>query len=179
MASASIRYAQAFADVVFAKGWDAGKALGELQALAGLMAENEELRRVWENPALPLEQKRGLLDSIVARAGLSRPVRNFAAILIDHARMGMLPQVVRQLESELLRRMNLAEAEITSARELSPDEKRRLESQVQRLTGKQVRARYRSNPSLLGGAVVRIGSTVYDGSVLGQLNKIRERLAGA
>jgi|SRR6476469_2242467 F-type H+-transporting ATPase subunit delta len=179
MASASIRYAQAFADVVFGKHLDAGKSLQELQSLAELAAENDELRRVWENPALPVEQKRGLLDSIVARAGLSRPVRNFVAILIDHGRMPMLPQIVQQFESELLRRMNLAEAEITSARELGEDEKRGLERQIQRMTGKQVRARYSRDSSLLGGAVIKIGSTVYDGSVRGQLNRIREQLAGA
>jgi F-type H+-transporting ATPase subunit delta len=75
--------------------------------------------------------------------------------------------------------MNLAEAEITSARELGEDEKRGLERQIQRMTGKQVRARYSRDSSLLGGAVIKIGSTVYDGSVRGQLNRIREQLAGA
>jgi F-type H+-transporting ATPase subunit delta len=179
MASASFRYARALADVVFQKNLDAAKALLELQAICALTSESEDLRRVWENPALPPEQKRGLLDAIVARSGISRPVRNFIAVLIDHGRMPLLPRITRQFETEVMARLNLAEAEITSARDLGDEEKRTLESQIARMTGKQVRARYHRDPALLGGAVIRIGSTIYDGSVLGQLHKIREQLAGA
>jgi F-type H+-transporting ATPase subunit delta len=158
---------------------DPGKTLQDLHSLCDLVAANEELRRVWENPALPPEQKRGLLDAIVQRSGISQPVRNFVAVVMDHGRMPLLPHIVKQFESEMLARLNLAEAEITSARDLSDQEKRTLESQIERMTGKRVRARYGRDPGLLGGAVIKIGSTIYDGSVLGQLNKIREQLAGA
>jgi len=178
MASASLRYARALTDVVFGRNLEADKALRELQSICELMAENEDLRRVWENPALPPEQKRGLLDAIVARGGISRPVRNLVAVVMDHGRMALLPHIAKQFESEVMARLNLAEAEITSARELGEEEKRALEDQIARMTGKQVRARYGHNPGLLGGAVVKIGSTIYDGSVLGQLNKMREQLTG-
>ena len=71
------------------------------------------------------------------------------------------------------------EAEISSARQLSAEEKRELESQVERLTGKKVRARYASDPELLGGVMVRVGSTIYDGSVRGQLEKMKQELITA
>ena len=61
---------------------------------------------------------------------------------------------------------------------MSEPEKRSLEAQVERITGKRARARYSRDPSLLGGAVVKVGSTIYDGSVLGQLQRIREQIAG-
>ena len=99
------------------------------------------------------------------------------AVLIDHRRLPFLPRIVEQLEKELDARMGFAEALISSARELGDAEKRALEAQVAKVTGKKVRAQYGLDPSLLGGAVVRIGSTIYDGSVVGQLEKIRERLS--
>lgn len=176
MAAVSSRYARAFADVVMERKLDAGRVRSELRSLAGIVAQNTELRRVWEAPALPAAQKRAVLDALVKRAGASPMVRNFLAVLIDHERVPLLEQIVRQFETELDRRMNLAEAEITSARDLSPDEKRVLETEIERLTGKKVRASYHRDSSLLGGAVIKVGSTIYDGSVLGQLNKIREHL---
>jgi len=114
---------------------------------------------------------------LAARENFARPVRNFVAVLIDHQRIGFFTQIVREVEKELNQRMGIAEAEISSARELSESEKRELETQVSRLTGKRVRASYTRDTSLLGGAVVRVGSTIYDGSVLGQLQRIREQIA--
>ena len=178
MASVVNTYARAFADAVLAMRLDPAKALREAQALAKLVSESKDLREVWETPSITAEQKRAVLDAIVAREGTSRTVRNFIAVLIDHRRTNFLSAIVQQFELELDRRMGFAEAEITSARELSESERRVLEGQVQNLTGKKVRARYFRDTSLLGGAVVRVGSTIYDGSVSGQLEKIREQLAG-
>jgi F-type H+-transporting ATPase subunit delta len=176
MAAVSSRYARAFADVVMERRLDAAQVRRELRSLAEVVDQNSELRRVWEAPALPAAQKRAVLDALGKRAGISPMVRNFLAVLIDHERISMLDQILRQFEVELDRRLNLAQAEITSARDLSPEEKRVLEAEVGRLTGKQVRASYFRDASLLGGAVIKVGSTIYDGSVLGQLNKIREHL---
>ena len=179
MASVTSVYARAFADVVLESRLDASATLAQLHGLSALLQENPDLRRVWENPAISAEQKRGVLDAIAKREGLSRQVRNFVAVLIDHRRMHFFDAIVAQLGHELDARMGFAEAEITSARDLSDPEKRSLEAQVGRLTGKKVRARYLRNASLLGGAVVRVGSTIYDGSVLGQLERIREQIAGS
>lgn len=176
MASVASTYARAFADVVFSTHLDANRALGGLHRIADLLHESTELRRVWENPAVPADQKRKLLDVIVEREGIERYVRNLVAVLIDHRRVQFLGRIIEQLKKELDARMGFAEAEITSARALGDAEKRALESQVAKVTGKKVRAQFELDASLLGGAVVRVGSTIYDGSVKGQLEKIREAL---
>lgn len=177
MASVSNTYARAFADVVFSAHLDAARAVGGLRQIAALFSESIELRRVWENPAVPAEQKRKLLDVIVQRDGIERQVRNLVAVLIDHRRLPFLPRIVEQFEKELDARMGFAEAQISSARELGSGEKQALEAQIARTTGKKVRATYGLDSSLLGGAVVRIGSTIYDGSVKGQLERIKEAIS--
>jgi len=177
VASVASTYARAFADVVFGARLDAAKATGGLRRIAGLIAESVELRRVWENPAVPADQKRKLLDAIVQREGIDKPVRNLVAVLIDHKRLPFLPRIVEQLEKELDARMGFAEAQISSARELGAAEKKSLEAQIEKTTGKKVRATYGLDASLLGGAVVRIGSTIYDGSVKGQLERIKEAIS--
>jgi len=177
MASVTNTYARAFADAVFDMRLDPAKTLREAQAIAELVAQSKELREVWETPSITPEQKRAVLDAIVAREGISRAVRNFVAVLIDHRRTSFLSAIVKQFELELDSRMGFAEAQITSARDLSDPERRALEAQVGRMTGKKVRARYSRDGSLLGGVIVRLGSTIYDGSVAGQLERIREQLA--
>ena len=179
MASVTSTYARAFVDVVLEKRLDATKILQELHALGALLAEHRDLRRIWENPAIPAQQKRNLLDAIVAHEGISRPVRNFLAVLMDHRRVQLFERIIDAFEQELNQRLGFAEAEVTSARELNDAEKRALEAQVEKLTGKKVRARYSRDRSILGGAIIKVGSTIYDGSVLGQLHKIREQLAGS
>ena len=177
MASVASTYARAFADVVLDARLDANRATASLRRIVALFAESADLRRVWENPAVPAEQKRKLLDAIAQREGTDKQVRNLVAVLIDHRRVQFLPGIVDQLEKELDARLGFAEAQISSARELGAAEKRALEDQVAKMTGKKVRASYGLDASLLGGAVVRVGSTIYDGSVKGQLERIKEAIS--
>ncbi len=179
MASISGRYARAFAEVIFDLRVPPEQALGELSEIAALLKSNEDLRTVLGNPAVPHRQKLSLLDAIVSRLGGSRALRNFLAVLIDHRRIGQIEEIARQVRQELNQRMGIAEARISSARELSSEERQLLERQITAITGKQVQATYSRDPSLLGGAVVRVGSTIYDGSVRGQLRRIKESLATA
>jgi F-type H+-transporting ATPase subunit delta len=176
MASVASTYARAFADVVLSAHLDASRAVGGLREIARLLSENAILKRVWQNPAVPAEQKRKVLDAIVQREDIDKPVRNLVAVLIDHRRVPFLPRIIEQLEKELDSRLGFAEAQISSVRELADAEKRALEAQVAKTTGKKVRAQYALDSSLLGGAVIRVGSTIYDGSVKGQLEKIREAI---
>lgn len=148
-----------------------------MRRIAGLLTESADLRRVWENPAVPAEQKRRLLDAIVEREAIEHHARNLVAVLIDHRRVQFLGRIVEQLKKELDARLGFAEAHITSARELGDAEKRALEAQIEKVTGKKVRSQFGLDASLLGGAVVRVGSTIYDGSVKGQLEKIREAIS--
>ncbi|MGA8763857.1 MAG: ATP synthase F1 subunit delta [Candidatus Sulfotelmatobacter sp.] len=177
MASVPSTYARAFADVVLSARMDANRAIAELRTITSLLGESAELRRVWENPAIPAEQKRRVLDVIAQRDEITKQTRNLVAVLIDHRRVQFLEAIIQQLEKELDARLGFGEAEITSARELDDAEKHTLEARVGKLTGKKVRARYDQDRSLLGGAVVRVGSTIYDGSVKGQLEKIREAIS--
>jgi len=177
MAAVASRYARALVDVVLDKKIDG--AVEQVNSIVGAIRENDELRRVWEAPDIPADQKRRLLDAIGSRIGLSRTVRNFFAILIDHQRIAMVEQIARQFEVELDAALGFAEAQVTSARPLSDEEKRQVESRVAAITGKKVRARYGADPELLGGVMVQVGSTIYDGTVRGQLQKLREQLASS
>ena len=177
MASVASTYARAFADVVLSDRLNADRSIAELRTIATLLSQSSDLRRVWENPAVPAEQKRNVLDVIAERDAVSGQVRNLVAVLIDHRRIHFLDPIIVQLEKELDARLGFAEAEITSARELGDAEKREFESQVQKLTGKKVRAHYGQDASLLGGAMVRIGSTIYDGSVKGQLERLKAAIS--
>jgi hypothetical protein len=104
-------------DVVLSANLDPATCHGRGIApdLRVLLAESEDLRRVWENPAIPAEQKRGLLDAIAQREGISKAVRNLVAVLIDHRRVQFLDAVIQQLEKELDARLGFAEAQITLA----------------------------------------------------------------
>jgi F-type H+-transporting ATPase subunit delta len=177
MASVTSTYARALADVVFDQHLDPGKTLQEAQSLAQLVESSQQLREVWEAPSIPAEQKRSLLDAIVARENLSRPMRNFMAVLMDHRRIKFLEPIVTEFGQELNRRLGFTEVEIISARELGREERNALEAQLENLTGRKVRARYQQDGAILGGAIVKLGSTIYDGSVKGQLERIREAIS--
>ncbi len=179
MATVTNTYARAFADVVMSKHLDAAATLAEAQQIAELVSESKILRDVWEAPTIPTDQKRAVLDGIVERAKISPPVRNFVAVIMDHGRTKFLSEIVAQFSQELNHRLGFAEAQITTARELGPEERSRLERDFSRLTGKKVRATYTRDREILGGAVARVGSTIYDGSVKGQLERIREQLASS
>jgi F-type H+-transporting ATPase subunit delta len=176
-ASVTNTYARAFADAVIAKHLDPARALQEAQSVAELVASSKELREVWETPSIAAAQKRAVLDAIVARQGISQTVRNFVAVLIDHRRVHFLGPIVKQFEQEMNLRLGFIEAEITSTHDLSPSDRSTLEARVEKLTGKKVRARYSNDASILGGAVVRVGSTIYDGSVRSQLDRIKQAIS--
>jgi F-type H+-transporting ATPase subunit delta len=171
-------YARAFADVVLkpANHLDPDRALRELYGMEALLRQSDQLRRVLENPSIPGDRKRAVLDAIAAKLGIIPQVRNFVAVITDHRRLRLFSEILKQLEQELNDRQGFAEAEVHSARQLSDPEKRLLEAEIAKLTGKKVRARYQQDAELLGGAVVQLGSTIYDGSVKGQLERIREQL---
>jgi len=155
---------------------DPARMLQELHGIEALLKESDQLRRVLENPSIPGDRKRAVLDAITQRLGTTRQVRNFVAVITDNRRLPLFSEILKQLEQELDDRQGFAEAQVSSARQLSDPEKQMLEVEIAKMTGKKVRARYAQDASLLGGAVVQVGSTIYDGSVKGQLEKIREQL---
>lgn len=176
MASVIGAYARAFADVVLRGKLDPAGMIEQLRGADALLAESAALRRVLENPSIPSEGKLGVLDGIAQKTGMARPTRNFLAVLTDHRRLPLLGDITREVEQELNNRLGIADAEVRSARDLNDSEKKLLEAEITKLTGKRVRARFQRDAALLGGAVVQVGSTIYDGSVAGQLERIREEL---
>jgi F-type H+-transporting ATPase subunit delta len=179
MAAVAGRYARAFAEVITAQKLDGDKTAGELDDMVAMISENHDLRNIFQNPAVDHKQKLGLLDAIMNKAGGPKVLRNFLAVLIDHNHIGQMKEIAKMFRRELDDRMGIADAQVSSARELNGAERKDLERRLTTVTGKKVRATYSEDAGLLGGAIVRVGSTIYDGSVRGQLEKIKQQIATA
>jgi F-type H+-transporting ATPase subunit delta len=175
--SASLQYANALADIALAQG--AGDAaLRQLLDFREAYAESSELRRFMASPAVDREAKHGVIEKLVARLGATKIVRNFLFVIADHNRMHIFPEIVDSFVEVVRERQGIAEAEISSAIELSAAQKAEFAFTLERMTGQRIEAKYSLDPSLLGGAVVRIGDAIYDGSVRNRLNEMRSKLTG-
>jgi F-type H+-transporting ATPase subunit delta len=169
------RYAAALADVAFDEG-SAERVRSDLAAFVAAFDESPELRNVLETPSVAPELKRKIVDELSKRMSLGAPVRNFVFLLVDHRRTELLREIQQAFHQELNSRLGMADADVTSARELNEEERRELTAALERRTGKRIEAHFHRDASLLGGAVVRVGSVVYDGSVREQLTRLREQL---
>jgi len=174
--SASLQYATALADIALEQG-AAEPARKQLEDFGAAYAESAELRNVLANPAVDRTAKHGVIEKLVARLGASRIVRNFLFVIVDNQRTHLVPEILQSFEDVLRQREGVAEAEVSSAAELTAAQKTQLQQTLERLTGRKIQAKYSLDPALLGGAVVRIGDTIYDGSVRNRLNQMRARLA--
>jgi F-type H+-transporting ATPase subunit delta len=174
--SASLQYANALADIASAQGAaePAGKQLQEFGAAYG---QSAELRTFLASPAVSIEAKHAVIEKIAARLGASKIIRNFLFVLADHRRTLLIPEVIGAFRQVIRQRQGVAEAEISSAVELTAGQKKEMAATLAQLTGKKIEAKYALDPALLGGAVVRIGDTIYDGSLRSRLNEMRARLA--
>jgi len=180
MAVVDLRYARALAAVISDQKLDLIAAQGQLNDFANILAESDELREVLQNPSIPEPQKLKVLDALSARLGLSRPIRNFLALITHHERLHQLRDMITAYAGLADENSGIAEVEITTARPLDDANRRLLEQQVAKLAGEPaVKATYLTDPALLGGAVVKLGSTIYDGSIRAQLEQMRQRLATA
>jgi F-type H+-transporting ATPase subunit delta len=169
------RYAAALADVALAHK-TADRVKRDLAAFVEAFSSAADLRVFLDSPAVGRDAKQKVIEKIAAEMDLAPAVRNFVYILVDRRRTDMLSEIQQAFDAELNARLGIAEAEVTSARELSAAERKELTTALGRRTGKKIEARFRQDPSLVGGAVVRVGSTVYDGSVREQLIRLREQL---
>jgi F-type H+-transporting ATPase subunit delta len=174
--SATRQYATALADVAMAQR-AADAVTQQLVGFGALYAESPELRNFLSSPAVTREAKHRVIEKLLARVGGSEIVRNFLFVVIDHQRTHLLPEIIAAVQEEIKKREGITEAQVSSAVELSKAQKAEMEFTLERLTGKRVEAKFSLEPSLLGGAVVRLGDTVYDGSVRSRLNNLRARLA--
>ena len=180
MAIFAVRYAKAFADVVAEFHLGAPAVDQQLQSFLDAWDESAPLREVFGDPSVPVAQKVAVVDAMQSKLHLAPQVRNLLAVLIQHDRITAVHEVVAEYRRELQARLGIHHAEITTARPLNAHDKAALLEQIGSLTQSaagQVEATFTQDPSILGGVVVRIGSTVYDGSVLGRVERLREALS--
>jgi F-type H+-transporting ATPase subunit delta len=176
MAEFAARYARAFADVVLGDGNTIDQVNAQLNDFLSTLEGSADLRQALFNPALAADVRVRVIDALAPRLHLTREVRNLLAVLLRHDRMSAVEEIVAAFRAEVDRRQGISNVEVISARRLDADERSQMEQQVARLAGTQVRALFREDNGLMGGAVVRIGSTIYDGSVRGRLDRMKQEL---
>jgi F-type H+-transporting ATPase subunit delta len=176
MAAFVARYARAFADVVTAEKLDTAALDQQFNDFLATWDESTELRDFFVNPAVAATQKIAILDQLNIKLGLRKELRNLLAVLIKNDRIGEVREVAEAYRTELQARQGIRPVEIVTARELSDEDRTGLVAGVGKLAGAKIQASFKIDQSILGGTVVRIGSTVYDGSVRGRLERLKEAL---
>ncbi len=169
------RYAGALVDVAL-ENKQAEQVKQELAAFAAVLEESPDLHAFLANPSMARATKHAVIEQIVERMGASRTLRNYLFVIVDQRRAAMLPEIQQAFSRLLDTRMGIMQATVTSAAQLSDAERAELDAALARLTGHTVQAQFATNPALIGGAVVKIGSTIYDGSVRAQLDRLRVRM---
>jgi F-type H+-transporting ATPase subunit delta len=174
--AAATRYARALFDVALKEG-DIDQVGRDIGGFADLVASNDGLARALSNPAIPVQKKRAVVNDLVARAATLSPiVAKLLALLAERDRLALLPEIVRAYETRLMDHAQVVRAELITAVVLPADRLQALQQGLAHATGRQVRMESRVDPSILGGAIARVGGTVYDGSVTTQLEKLKQQL---
>jgi F-type H+-transporting ATPase subunit delta len=172
------RYAAALVDVVTAPGSkiEGAAATQQLREIEATVNASPQLRGILQNPAISRPRKRAVIGRIADAAGIAPQIKNFLFVAADRGRIGQLSEIREAFETLLDQRLGFMRADVTSAQALDAAQRERLEAQLKRISGKSIRPFYSVDPALVGGVVARIGSTVYDGSVRGQLETLRRKL---
>ena len=168
------RYAKALLDVVMRQ--DPQKILSELRAVRDLVTASEDLNTALLSPAVSPARKRAVIGRLLDPMGVSPAVRNFLFVVIDHRRIHDLPAIVEAFDVLLDERLGFVRADVASAHPLNDAQRREMESQLSRISGKQAKVAFATDSALIGGVVARVGGKVYDGSVRGQLERLRLKL---
>jgi F-type H+-transporting ATPase subunit delta len=171
------RYASALADVVLQRG-EAREVQQELRAWADMLRSNMNLREVFANPTIGLDQKRAVLKRLLEIAKPRPTTSNFLKVLLENQRITELDEINRKFAEALDDRAGVVAARVTTARPVAADTKQTVEAKLRSLTGKNVRVEFDTDSDIIGGIVSRIGSTIYDGSVRNQLEQIKEKMIG-
>jgi F-type H+-transporting ATPase subunit delta len=177
-AALAFRYARALADLAHQPGVDPEAVGRELIAFTGAIAGSADLQVILASPAVPPARKRAVISGLAPVVGISDLMRRFLIVVADHHRMSLLADVSEAFELVMDERLGVVRADVSSARELTPAQRAEVIAELARITGKNARARFSIEESLIGGLTARIGSTVYDGSVRGQLELLQQQLAG-
>ena len=178
LSAVATRYAKALAGVTSAPagGLSPQDALSQLRSFESALAASRELENALTTPAVPLSRKRAVVGRIAGLLELAPIARNFLFVLIDHRRIALLGVILHSFDLIMDERLGFARAEVSSPSELNESQRGAINAQLEHVTGKRIRMRFAVDPELIGGVVARIGSTVYDGSVRGQLQTLGRRL---
>jgi len=153
------------------------EAVSQLRAFAAALQSSHELYNVLTTPSVPSSRKKSALAKIGGVLGFAPVTRNFLFVLVDHHRITAFEDILDAFELVLDERLGFARAEVSSARELSEAQRSIINSKLEHMTGKRIRMRFQVDESIIGGVIARIGSTLYDGSVRGQLSSLGRRLS--
>jgi F-type H+-transporting ATPase subunit delta len=174
--TSAIRYARALFDVALKEQSDLDRLQHELSGLLGLLASNEPLRRALTSPAVPAPKKRAVVEAMIAQSPVPPILGKLLLMLADRDRLTLLPDLYDAFQRRVMDHRHIVRAEVATAVELPAAHIAALKDGLAKATGREVTLQTRVDPSLVGGAVARIGSTVYDGSVTTQLEKLRRSL---
>jgi F-type H+-transporting ATPase subunit delta len=175
------RYADALIDVVGAKNGEIDRAAEELAAFRDLVENHGELRLVLEAPSVPAQKKRAIVEAVLLAAGATNlEVRRLLLLLADRGRLALLPVVATTVAERVLQAKRIVPAAVVTAVPLGDDRRDALSKALGKATGYDVTITNRVDPSIVGGVVAQVGSIVFDGSVTGQIARMKHRLlAGA
>jgi F-type H+-transporting ATPase subunit delta len=171
------RYASALADVIIERNEESA-VREELTAWERMILSNPPLLEAFTNPTVPYEQKANVLNELITRTKVRPTTANFLRILLKNQRLSEIAHVNAKLAQVLDERAGVVSAQVTSARPVADSIKTALEEKLRLITGKRIRLSFQTDKTLLGGIVTRIGSTIYDGSVRAQLQRLGEELSG-
>jgi len=175
------RYARPYADALLgsvAADFDAAKWTAPMRDVAAAIGSNGMLRAVLANPSVKSDAKRAIVESLAGKAGVDELGRRFLRLLLDNRRIVQLPEVLDAIGEALDSRAGVVPARVTVASEIDAAARERVSAALSRATGKKVRATFATDPKLLAGFVARVGSTVYDASALGAIEKFKEEAHG-
>jgi F-type H+-transporting ATPase subunit delta len=145
----------------------------KLREFAALFETSREFRVALENPAIPMQAKKAVLDAVLVKLNMDSLSSSMARLALENGRIYLLPLVAEEFEEMSNSALGRIKVEITSARALSSDEEKSLKESLKKFTGKTAVMTVKEDPSLIGGVVVRIGGSVYDGSVKNQLKALK------
>ena len=174
MSVAATRYAKALLDVLYPARAEMGRE--QLMKFAAVLTQQAEGRLVLENPTVSTEKRKELLNKIGDALALDVPIRNFLGLLVERNRLDLLDEIVSTYETLLDEKLGVIRARVTSALELDSSQQAEVAARLQALTGKKVRMEVLVDPSLIGGLVAQVGSTIYDGSIRQRLQAFRNNL---
>lgn len=145
----------------------------KLREFASLFETSREFRVALENPAIPMPAKKAVLDAVMEKLNMDAMAASMTRLALENGRIDILPLVAQEFEEMSNSALGRMKVEITSAHALSSDEEKSMKEALKKFTGKTAVMTVKKDPSLIGGVVVRIGGSVYDGSVKNQLKALR------